>query len=128
MMRLRAAADWCRLTAACLLAFSAALGGLAHAPGNDPRSPSALIAYAMPDGSLPELCVGHADEPAKGDAKHAVCVLACVMAVPGGLCPVAAGVEVPASVAWRADPTLSTGSRPRPIWSAARARAPPTIA
>lgn len=129
-MGLRTAAEWTRRVAISLMAAAMVLIGAAHAPADDAPAPSDLIAYALPDGSLPELCVaGHAKQPAPGDATHhTACLVACLTGTPLGLPAKPPILGVRMATAWRPESPLSLGVRPRPTWTAAQARGPPPAA
>lgn len=126
-MRQRVANTWIRLVGLALAIMAMAPLGMAHP---DPhRAPASfdLAAYALPDGSLPELCsAGGHEQPLPDDGSHAACLAACVLVVPAAL-PVAAIVSTaPSAVHEQAARPATAAVGPRAIWAAAQARAPPT--
>jgi hypothetical protein len=85
------------------------------------------VAYALPDGSLPEICSGH-DAEGDGHARHllAPACLACVlMAAPGHAASsflVAERPDMPVAAAPQADGFAPGRSL---VWTPQSARAPP---
>ena len=127
-MRLCAPTDWLRLVAALLLAVATASFGVAHAPRPQPATPDLLL-LALPDGSIPELCgAGHGDPQDPAPDCHQACLAACLVALAAAPLPAAPALAAPVAVAWRHPPLPSLDGGPRPLWAAARARAPPSPA
>jgi hypothetical protein len=106
-----------RTILAALFALATALAG---GPHGRPPPDAGLAAYALPDGTAPEICGGHAETP--GPA-HAGCCLDCLLLAP----LVQAAIAAPPQAA----PTVHAGIPLPPAapetggWRPAAARAPP---
>ena len=126
MMHLRAAVRGVRLVAVLMVALATTLAGAAHAPSRPAQPLAGLVAYALPDGSLPEICTGGHTDPS-GDADHGrgACLVACVLGAMPGLGHDAPVSDRLASVTRAVLLAPEMPAAPRPVWRAARARAPP---
>ena len=116
--------SWLSRLCTALWLLTAALISAAHGRPPAPDE-AALAAFALPDGTLPELCAaGHGDGGAPDAARHC---LDCLLAAASGLAPsLAAFGRVRASLA-RAERTAGEVAPSRLVWEPQRARAPPLV-
>lgn len=87
------------------------------------------VAYAMPDGTLPELCSDHG-EPADGHGQHlfAPACLACVIMAAPGLADRPSVTLNRAETPGRADLRIDDVTHRRQhAWALSHARAPPAV-
>ncbi|MEW6257231.1 MAG: hypothetical protein AB1592_14860 [Pseudomonadota bacterium] len=113
-----------RLGAAALYALAMLLLGFAHMPSAAQGVPQDLSAYALPDGYLPDICLGKDEAPSGTHAPTPVCA-ACLLTAATGLPPAAAGLAAP--VVFSLLPLLPEASAPRGVapQKAHPARGPP---
>ncbi|MFO1038874.1 MAG: hypothetical protein U1E45_18695 [Geminicoccaceae bacterium] len=124
--RVNPAAGWIRSAIAVLLAVSVALIGTQHSHAE--RLGTDLSAFALPDGSLPDLCSsGHEDRPAPDKKREQACIIACQAAPYQVLLPAPPLLPVPAEIAASEAPPPVVEPPSRSSWTEVRARAPPAI-
>lgn len=126
-MRQRVAQSWTRLIGLAFAVLGMASLGMAHPAVQQTAASAELAAYALPDGSLPELCgAGGHEQPTPDEGSHTACLAACVLATPAVL-PVATIVaQAPMAVHERPSLPAAAPASSRPLWATAQARAPPT--
>ena len=102
------------------------------APADQARSVLAraafTVAYAMPDGALPDICGDHGEPAGHGEHAGLPACLACILMTAPGL-PAPAAVA-PARMAAPAAAGLvapDLPDPPAPAWQPRRARAPPPV-
>lgn len=119
-----------RLAVTLLVMASMAMLGMVRPPAGAPLAAEmALARYALPDGSLPELCSAPGQDRDQrtpvGSDHQAVCALACALAALTGVVPAAPAPVPPIAFAWRVAPPAAPVDAPRTRWQGAQARAPP---
>jgi len=126
-MRQRVAYNWMRLIGLALAVLATASLGLAHPATLQAPVSVELAAYALPDGSLPDLCSadGH-EQPTPDEGSHTACLAACVLAMPAALLVAATMATAPWAEHQQPAQPATTSAWPRAIWATAHARAPPT--
>ena len=118
--------DRWRVAVAALYALAMLLLGFAHQPAALSRPTIDLSAFALPDGSLPELCLGSRDDT--GAIVGVLVCDACLLVHGGGLLPTP--VALPSRPGFTRLP-LDKASAPvlsGRVAAAQRARAPPWLA
>jgi hypothetical protein len=88
-----------------------------------------VVAYGLPDGTLPELCSEH-DRQSDGHDRHAAtsaCSACVIMAAPGLPYPSCLTVASTGPAALAEHVGNDAGPKPQLAWAPQRARAPPSV-
>ena len=120
-----------RRAVAALYALAMLLLGFAHQPVAQANPQIDLSAFALPDGSWPDLCRSQEDTPhddTGGAARGLMTCAACLLVHGGGLLPSPMALPAPIG-SWRAAPAVQAARAvPGRAMTAHQARAPPGIA